>query len=180
MVYFLSTFSGNPVTDKGLPDAPGKVGKPLDIGEIQRLSVLTDEEEPVAAPGDVAADLADALDRDADIRGMAIARHVLDGDAVPPRVLERDDADRRFQAIGAGADTAEVGKRDRNADRPVTTHADGAHVVEVDHAGDTGRINRLTQDGPNDHIGAARLVDDRGAKPVEALAQDSPPLGHAA
>ena len=43
-----------PLRGQGLADPPGHVGQPFDVGHAQGLAVLVHQEEPVAAPGDVA------------------------------------------------------------------------------------------------------------------------------
>src|SRR5205823_6325721 len=135
VIDFLPVRSGDAATAECLPDAPGEVGEPLDIGKVQHLPVLTDEEEPVAAPGHVADDLADSIDCDGDRCGVAIARHVLDGNAVAAGPVERDDADGGLEAVRAGLNAAEVGERDRNADGAMPAHAEIANVIEVDDTG---------------------------------------------
>ena len=41
-----------------------------------------------------------------------------------------------------------------------------------DHPGDTGRIDRFDENGADDHIGTARLVDGRGTDVVELFTKD--------
>ncbi len=61
----------------------------------------------------------------------------------------------------------EMRQRRDHADRAVAAHPDVADVVEEDHAGGTGAVLRLDEQRADDHVRAARLVDDGGAVAVE-------------
>src|SRR5262249_14636738 len=59
-------------------------------------------------------------------------------------------------------------------------HAEVADIVEKDHAGGARRITRRTEESTDEDIGAARLVDDRGAEAVEFLAKALAAFGQSA
>ena len=84
---------------EGATDTPSEIGQSGDIGKFELLAVIFGEEEPVAAPGDVAGDGAVAFDVDFDIRGVAVAGDVLDGDLVGVVEGGGDDADGGFDAV---------------------------------------------------------------------------------
>jgi hypothetical protein len=71
-----------------------------------------------------------------------------------------DDSDRGLNAMDAGADSAEMRERGDEADRSVTAHADVADVVEENHSGGTGRIDRIAKQRADDYVRASRFVDD--------------------
>src|SRR5262249_8009015 len=82
----LSVCSGNALARQFLANLPGEVGQLVDARQLQLLSVLANEEEPVAAPRHVARDRAVPQQLDAHAGGAAPARDVLDRDtpaAVP-------------------------------------------------------------------------------------------------
>ena len=60
MVDLAADGAGDPVSGEGLPDAPGIIGELLEPLEHERLAVSADQEEPVAAPGNVAVHPPDA------------------------------------------------------------------------------------------------------------------------
>jgi hypothetical protein len=55
----------------------------------------------------------------------------------------------------------------------VAAHSEIANIVEEDYAGGTGSIDRITEEGAYNNVGAARFVYDSGPKcimvPAEAL-----------
>ena len=55
-----------------------------------------------------------------------------------------------------------------------------ARIVEKNDARDVGGIDRFAQKRPNQHIGAARFVDDGAANAVEFRAKNFTPIGHRA
>ena len=61
---------------------------------------------------------------------------------------------------------AEVRQRRQQADGAVTAHAEVADVVEEEDARGARRVARLAQQGADDRVGAARLVDHGGAEGV--------------
>ena len=80
--------AGDPAGKQGLADSPGHVGEAFDIGDVQRFAVLIDEEEPVAAPGDVAGVCTQPGHVDLCALEQAIALDVVDGDGI--RAFEAD------------------------------------------------------------------------------------------
>ena len=75
-------------------------------------------------------------------------------------------------------DPSEMPQRHAEANRAVAAHPQRSDVVEEDHPRRTRRIDRFAQQGPDDHIRPARLIDHRRAKLVKPLLEDKPPLGH--
>ncbi len=78
------------------------------------------------------------------------------------------------------ADPSQVRQCHRDTDCAVAAHAQVPDVVEEDHPGDAGWIDRRQQDRADHDIRPARLVDDRRAKCVVLLAKDGLTLGHRA
>jgi len=135
------------------------------------------QEEPIAAPGDIAGDEPQTLDLDANRLQMPIALDILDGRFISAGQFDRDDSDRRLEAMGAKADTAEVGKRHRRADRGVAAHAKIADIVEEYQAGGAARVFRFAQQRAHKRVIAARLVDGKTPDMVERLGEKLAPLG---
>src|SRR5262245_46284972 len=54
------------------PNAPSEVGELFHVADVERVVVLGDEEEPIAAPGDVAGDRAGAFHFDRHVGAMPI------------------------------------------------------------------------------------------------------------
>ena len=152
------------------------------FASVERLAVVVDEEEPVAAPGDVADDRAEARRRRPRRPSPAGSSATL-SIATRLRPVERRRRRRRpASRAGAspGADPAQVGQRDGHADRAVAAHAEVADVVEEDHAGRARRVGRLAEQRADHHVRAARLVDHGRAERVVPVAEDRQPLGHRA
>jgi hypothetical protein len=80
----------------------------------------------------------------------------------------------------AWRELAEMGERGDDADRAVPALADDHDVVEMDHARRTGGILRRHEQGADDDVRAARLVDDRQAIAIELGAKASTPCREAA
>src|SRR5438045_3553197 len=60
----------------GLPDARAVVGELRDVGELERLVVMLDQAEPVAAPGEVDVHVADAGQVERQVLLLAVARDI--------------------------------------------------------------------------------------------------------
>jgi len=151
-------------------DAPREVGQPLDLRqrEIRHRRELrrVDEEEPVAAPGHVAGDGADAGHVQRHAGAVAPARHVEHRDVAVGVELGLDRADGGVEPMPARPDAAQVRQRRDDADRAVPAHAQQAHVVEEDHARHAARRARLDQQRAHHRVAAARLAGHRGAEGV--------------
>src|SRR5262249_13427973 len=135
VVDLLPAGAGDAVAVQGAAETPGKVRKALDVRQLQFLAVLGDEEEPVAAPRDIASDPAVPLYPYGDALGGAVAGHVPQGDGLAARVPKGADPDRFFQVVPAGADATGGGQRNRHANRAVAAHVKVADIVEEDDAG---------------------------------------------
>ena len=129
----------------------------LNLRQLRRI----DQKEPVAAPRDVSRHGADSFDLDGHVVSEPVTRDVLKTDAVRAVVVERDEADRRFEAMRSSLDPPEMPERHAESNRPVPAHPECPDVVEEDHSRDVGRINRFAQQGTDDHIRPTRLIDHR-------------------
>ena len=132
-----------PCAFERLADAPGEVGEPLDVGERQLLAV-------VARRGRTSCRPRRRRRRRGPMPGTstvtpcahAVARHVLDGDAVV--VVERRPS---TTPTGVSSRCVPGSIRPRcasvttSADGAVAAHAEVADVVEEDHAGGAGRVD---------------------------------------
>ncbi len=84
-----------------------------------------------------------------------------------------------FELVFSRGNATDMGEGHTDADRAVATHAEIADIVEKDDAGDAAGIGRLTKQGADDDIGAARLVDDGGTERVVMALKQSAPVGEA-
>src|SRR5262249_52916557 len=132
------------------------------------------------APGHVAGDGAGAIYVDRHAGGMAITDHIFKGSVVAAEIIDGHDADRRFQAVLARPDAAEVAQGHRHADGAVAAHVDHADVVEKNYPSGTRRIDRLAQERAHNHVRAAWLVHHCRANVIEAVAKEGPALGQRA
>jgi len=166
----LAVGAGDALSGEGLKDGPGVFGEVVYILQGEGLAVVLDEIEPVSSPGDIACDCAIAGDVDWDGGGGAVAGDVLYRDGAGGVEGGADDADCRFDAVGSGPDSAQMREGDDQSDGAVTAHAEVTDVIEEDDAGDAGGVDGFAEDGSDDDVGAARLVNDGGAEGiVEAL-----------
>src|SRR6185437_16644603 len=101
---------------------------------MQFLPVIGDEEEPVAAPGNVADDPAVTRHVEWHALAISVAWHVPDRRAAIRMQGRRHNSHRRFDAVFAGRDAAQMSQGDGEADGAVAAHAEHADVVEEDYA----------------------------------------------
>ena len=174
--------AGDAVGFQALPDAPRKIGQFIDAIERQRLSVAAAQEEPVAAPGDISDDAADARRFHRDVRRAAVAGDIAQGHTAVGVQARVDVAYRGLQAdTGAAADAAQVFHRGQQAHGAVAAHSQVADVIEEDYAGVVGRAGRLAQQRAHHGVVAARLIDHGGAEPCQTGRESAPgarPSGH--
>ena len=143
------------------------------MSQIDRRKHLPHQEEPIAAPGDVAAHSAKALDFDGDILSMPIARDVFQCHRVRTVVLDRNPADGRVEDVFAIPDAAQMTECHRDADCPVAAHAQEPDVIEKDHTGRAFRLRRCREQVADDKVRATRFTDHRPAKRVAMSANRS-------
>src|SRR5579863_802637 len=111
------------------------LGQTADIGKLKLAGRRgRSEEEPVAAPRDIALDLAEPLDLDRDRARESMALDILDDGRLVIDKLDADDSDRRLEAMAPSPEAPHMGERDGEADRPVAAHAEIADIVEEDDA----------------------------------------------
>lgn len=161
----------------GLPHAPAVIRERVGVLQREFLSVLRDEEKPIAAPGDVAGDFAQAGNVHGEILFRAPAWNVGDRDFAVRMQRGGDDTHRGFNPVLAGFDPSEMRERDNEANRPVPAHAEVADVVEEDDAASAGLVLGLDQQRTDDDLRAARFVDDGGAVVVEVALKSRAPSG---
>ncbi len=161
----------------GLTDAPGEVSEGIDVGEIQIEAMGFHEEEPVAAPGDIAGDGSDAGDLDGQVVGLAMAGDVGDGDGTVGVEGGGDGADGGVDAECTGVELVEVGEGDNEADGAVAAHAEVADVVEEEDAGLTGGVMGRDEEGTHHDIRTTGFVDDGGAEGVELILETPEAVG---
>ena len=112
MIDLAAVGAGDAVGFESLANAPGVIREILDACERKLLAVIADEEEPVAAPGDIAVNAADARNVQRDGGGAAIAGYVADGHAAVGVEARFHGSAIGVDAAHARADPAEVGERD--------------------------------------------------------------------
>src|SRR5581483_11446233 len=134
------------------------------------------QKEPVATPGDIAADVTEAVDRHCHVMLVNIGGNVLDRHRVAP--LERcgNHADRGFDVVNARSDAPHIGKGDNCSDRAVAAHAEIAGIVVKYQPGRAARIGGFAQKGADDRLKAARLIEREAPDLVEAIGKNAPPF----
>ncbi len=138
------------------------------------------EEEPVAAPRDVAVQYAVAGHRHRHLARVAPRRDVGQRHPTVGVQLGAHRADRRVDRVHAGAQPSQMCEGGDDADRAVAAHAEVADVVEEDHAAGAAGVLGWREQRAHEHVIAARLVDERTAPRVAFGAKARPPLGHRA
>ena len=155
----------------GLPHAPGEIGERVDVLQVYAQLVALDEEEPVAAPRYVAADLADAGNLNCDLLVLAEAGHVRNRDLAVRVQHCVYRTDRGIDFYQSRLHLAGERQRRDEADGAVAAHAEIADVVEEDDAEAAVAAMRRAQERADDGVRAARLVDDCRTIAVEVLAE---------
>jgi len=125
------------------------------------------EEKPVAAPGNVATDLADSCHFNIDIFSVSIRWNVLNRHFVLLDQLKFHSADGCIEMIATGVNATEILKCNSNANGAMTAHVEWTDIVEKDDTGDRVRLDRWTQQGADHHIGTTRFVHHCRAEFVE-------------
>ncbi|MCY1442721.1 hypothetical protein D9M71_591020 [compost metagenome] len=180
MVDGRAVFAGDALGFEGLEHGPGVVGERLTVVQFDALAVFGDQEEPVAAPGDVAVHHAMAGHVHRHLLAVAVRRHVADGDGAVFMQGGTDLADRGVDLVHARCDQAQVLQRGDQADGAVAAHVQVAGVVEEDHAAGGVRRHRLAVEGAHQYVVAARFQQAGTAPVVMPLAQGVALLGHGA
>ena len=161
---------------EGVRDREGVVPDLLDARSSQVDAVVSDQEEPVPAPGHVAGHGAEPVDPEPHAGPLSPAGHVLDRDQTVLPEMGDHRADRGLEPVGTGADPAEMGQGHRHPDRAVDAHVERAHVVEEDHAGGRIGITRFHQQRTDHRLVSARLAGDRSTERVVFVAEDPGPF----
>lgn len=151
---------------KSLSNGPSEGGELLDVFEADFGTLVGDEEEPVASPGNVASDGAVACHFDRAIGGVTVGGDVLDGDQSCVRKGGGDDADGSLNTVISSGDSFEVGEGLDETDRAMKAAVERGDVVKKDHAGDAGGVGGFAQVGPDHRVEATGLINQGGAEPV--------------
>src|SRR5215469_18612344 len=99
VVDLVAMVAGDSSKTECLAHRPGKVGKSFDVLQREFETMLFHEKKPVAAPGHVAAYLAESWHIDRDFPSLAITRNIAHG--YFPGLIEGrgDDSDRRLYLV---------------------------------------------------------------------------------
>ena len=108
MVDSRAVVAADAVVAQGAHDGGGDLCQFGDVVGGNAQAVVIDEEEPVAAPGDVAVDAAEAGNVERDLLAVAVGAHVFDADAAVCVQGAADVAHRRFHGMHARRDATEV------------------------------------------------------------------------
>lgn len=92
-----------------LSNLPGELGELFDIPDIELLSVLFNEKEPVPTPSDVAFHGANSVNMDQDILGFSITCYIRDGNVSIFMQGGLDCPDWRFNRVRSVSDFPQVG-----------------------------------------------------------------------
>ena len=114
--------------------------------------MVFDQEEPIAAPGDIAGDRADSRDLDSGRFGFAIAGDIGDRHLSIGVQTGRDYAHGRFNLMVAGTDATQMGQGGDQTNGAMSAHAEIADVVEEDDAGGAVLVHRRDQQGADGDV----------------------------
>ena len=109
-----------------------------------------------------------------------MAWHVVDRHLATGLEPDFDFADRGFDAMLAGLQSAEIGQRRHDADHAVPAHSQVPGIVEEHHAGRRLGRDRFLQHCTDHALAAARLGHQRRPQPIGVGAHVCQPLGHVA
>src|SRR4030095_10776456 len=112
---------------------PGEIRQCFDIIYREFLLMIVDDEEPVAAPGDISADRPVSANIDHYPRCCSIAWNI--GYGYLSIIVKDgfDDADWSFDLVPAGADALQVREGNHETAGAMATHAQIPYVVKEDH-----------------------------------------------
>jgi len=134
--------------------------------------MIANQKEPIAAPCDITDQRADTRHFHRNSRSIPIAQNVAYPYAAICLEFGLNFTNRRFDAVPAWLNSAQMGQRANDTDCAVSTHAQISHIVKEEHACNALRIARLTQERAHNNIGAARLARQSGAKAIVLSAQN--------
>lgn len=103
-----AVFAGDALGFEGFEHGPGVLCQRFTVGQLDTLAVFGNEEEPVAAPGDVAAHHAMAGHVHRNLLAVAVGGHVADGDGTVFMQGGADLANRGVNLVYARCDQAQV------------------------------------------------------------------------
>ena len=158
--------AGNACRRQSAANLPGECSERFDLVKGEGKVMLAYQKKPVATPGDIAGDRAEAGNIHGNAGAKAIGRHIPKGDLVVWLQIDFDHADRGLDELLARPKPAKKSKRSGNADDAVAAHSQISGVIEEDDARCAGRIEGLNQQGSNENVGAARFAQDRAAVKV--------------
>src|SRR5581483_12335720 len=142
-----------------LSNRPCVIGKRLQILETEFNRAVISQEKPVTAPGYVAGNSTISRNVNAKSRARTIARHIANRYGVIAVQLRFHYSHGSFYAVRARLNPPCVRQSHSQTDRPMAAHVEKADVVEEDHAGRTGRVRGITEQGADYCVGSARLID---------------------
>jgi hypothetical protein len=134
--------------------------------------MFTHEEKPVAAPGHITGNFADAGNVHDRSLCLAIAGHIGNRNLAAGVQCGRDNANGRFNPVLTGFYFSEMRQRNNQANGPVAAHGQTADVVEENDASPARFIRRLNQQCTHKYIGTPWFVDHCGTKLVMLFAKD--------
>ena len=169
-----------PLRFKGLEHGPGVLGEGFDIVQLQRLAVVADQEEPVAAPGNIALHAAMPGYVNGDLLAVAVGGHIAHSDLAIWMQGGGDRADRGVDLVFAGLDQAQVMQGGDQTDGAVPAHAQITGIVEEDHAAGGICRHRLAVQRADQYIVATGLQQAGPAPLVMLVAQGIALLGNGA
>ena len=177
MVDLRAVGAGDPLPDKPTADGFGGSREPGDVAGNKLAGGARHEEKPVSPPGDVADEAPEPLDVEAHPGPVAPGGDIVDRHLVGIQQFDPDGADGGLEAVAAGADPPQMRKRHRDADRPVAAHPEVARVVEEDHGGGRGAVDRFHEERSDERVGATRLEDHAATEVVVRRAEALEPIG---
>src|SRR6202008_2929170 len=145
VIYLLAVVPGDARLSKRFANLPGEVRERFNIVQRQCLAVIIHNEEPVAAPGYIAAHRPVTWNINHHAGRSSVAWNIRYCHLSVVVEIGFDDADRSFDPVTARTDALQVRERNHETNCAVAAHAQIADVVEEDHAGFTRRTCRFAE-----------------------------------
>jgi hypothetical protein len=156
--------TANAGADERLPDSPSEMDELVNVRFRNRVGMMFDQKEPVAAPGNVADHRTESGDFDRDGGGPAVAGYVFEGHGAVVVQCDPHDAYRCLDAMSTGLNPAKICQRGDDTDGSVPAHAQASGVVEENDARSAVLASGLAEQRAHHRFGGTGFGDQSPAE----------------
>src|SRR5215212_2255981 len=139
--------------------------------EFEFLTVIVNQEKPVAAPCNIARHRSKTGHFDCDVHCEPVTRYVCDFDFTVIVKSCDDNSDWCLDAMCAWTDAIQVRQRGDDSDCSMAAHPKVCDAVEEDHSRDARLVNRSAQQSAYHGVRPTRLVHDSATKVVVLISE---------